>query len=194
MINPNSDKDFRELIIKAKDGDPRAFSAIYEECFTPIFRYIYLRVKNRTEAEDLTQTVFLKAFQSLPGFREHGRPFLAYLFTIARNAVIDFWRVSKKTAVDDPDEALLVVADPKGDPVSRIDERHAAETVKQTIKNLTPDQQEVLSLKFMGELSYAEISKIIGKSEEAVRQLQCRGLKALRKYLRSADQRGLDAD
>lgn len=190
MINPNSDKDFRELIVKAKDGDRGAFSAIYEECFTPIFRYIYLRVKNRTEAEDLAQTVFLKAFQSLPGFREQGRPFLAYLFTIARNAVIDFWRVNKKNAVDDPDQALLVTADPKGDPVSRIDEKHAAEMVKQTMKNLTPDQEEVLSLKFMSELSYQEIAKIIGKSEEAVRQLQCRGLKALRKHLKTIGMSG----
>jgi len=184
MINSHDNKDFRELIYRAKSGDGEAFSQVYEECFTPIFRYIYLRVKNKAEAEDLTQAVFLKAYQSLPGFREQGRPFLAYLFTIARNAVIDFWRVNKKNAAADPDEALLVTADPKGDPVSRIDDRQAAEMVKQTIKNLTPDQQEVLSLKFMGELSYQEIAKIMDKSEEAVRQLQCRGLKALRQHLK----------
>lgn len=184
MINPNSDKDFSELIVKAKNGDTQAFSAVYEECFVPVFRYIYLRVKNKTEAEDLAQTVFLKAYQSLPVFREQGRPFLAYLFTIARNAVIDFWRTSQRNIAGDPEEILRVISDPKADPVNRIDEKQAAEMVKQTMKNLTPDQQEVLSLKFMGELSYQEIAKIIGKSEEAVRQLQCRGLKALRHHLK----------
>lgn len=184
MINSDSNKDFRELISKAKDGDAGAFSSVYEQCFVPVFRYIYLRVKNKTEAEDLAQTVFLKAYQSLPKFEEQGRPFLAYLFTIARNAVIDFWRVNKRTVVDDPDHALRIIPDPKADPTGRLDDKHDAELVKQAIKSLTPDQQEVLSLKFMGELTYAEISKIIGKSEEAVRQLQCRGLKALRQHLK----------
>jgi len=68
--------NFKNLVRRAKDGDQKAFSEIYENCYTPVFRYLYLRLKNRTEVEDLAQTVFLKAFQSFPSFKEQGRPIL----------------------------------------------------------------------------------------------------------------------
>src|SRR3989344_7831245 len=181
MERPKSG-DFKELVAKAKEGDETAFSAIYEQCFTPVFRYLYLRVKNKTEAEDLAQTVFLKAYQALPGFEEQGRPILAYFFTIARNSLIDHWRKSGDR-VEDADEVFKKIPDEKSNIESKLDSKRGLEEIKFAMKNLTHDQQEVLSLKFMAELSHSEIAKMMGKSEEAVRQLQCRALKALRQHL-----------
>lgn len=177
----------KKLVKRAKLGDQAAFSAIYENCFTPVFRYLYLRLKNKTEAEDLAQTVFLKAYQALPGFQEQGRPILAYFFTIARNALIDHWRKNDKIIIGDPEEALRTIKDPSENPETKLDRKHSLEAVRRAMKKLTGDQEEVLSLKFMSELSSAEIAKIMGKSEEAVRQLQCRALKALRNHLKNSD-------
>ena len=177
--------NFKNLVRRAKDGDQKAFSEIYENCYTPVFRYLYLRLKNRTEVEDLAQTVFLKAFQSFPSFKEQGRPILAYFFTIARNALIDHWRKNRETQIDDPEEKLRKLPDSRENLEEKLARKHDLETIKLAMKNLTEDQEEVLSLKFMGELSHSEIAKVMGKSEEAVRQLQCRALKTLRHHLKN---------
>ena len=177
-----SSEALKKLVRRAKAGDKEAFSAIYENCFTPVFRYLYLRVKNKTEAEELAQTVFLKAYQALPGFQEQGRPILAYFFTIARNSLIDHWRKSSDR-VEDADEVFKKIPDEKSNIESKLDSKSGFEKIKSAMGNLTEDQQEVLRLKFMSELSHSEIAKIMEKSEEAVRQLQCRALKALRQHL-----------
>lgn len=173
-----------ELVERAQNGDTGAFATIYQTFFTPIFRYVYIRVKNKAQAEDLTQTVFLKTFQSIKNFKEQGRPLLAYLFTIARNAVIDHWRKEKSRAGDDPEEVFKNIPDSKINVEETLDDKKEIKSVKEALWNLTRDQQEVINLKFIAELSNKETAKIMGKSEEAIRQLQCRALKALREYLK----------
>ena len=88
--------DAKELMRLAKDGDSEAFGLLYSKYFVPVFRYIYLRLKNKEEAEDLAQTVFLRVYKSLTRFRDQGKEPLAYFFTIARNAIIDYWRKKKR--------------------------------------------------------------------------------------------------
>lgn len=172
MIDP------RELMRKAKEGDAEAFGKLYEQFFVPVFRYIYLRVKDREAAEDLTQEVFIKVFQSVGRFDERGKAPLAFFFTTARNLVIDSWR-KKKTATTDLEKLELQDLRPRPDEV--LQNKEATAEVMKTLKDLPDEQQEVLVLKFINELSNKEIAVIIQKSEQAVRQIQCRGLKALRR-------------
>ena len=172
------------LIELAKQGDSSAFGILYKMYFTPVFRYIYFRVKDKKTAEDLVQSVFLKAYESISGFREQGKDPLAYFFTIARNAVIDYWRKKKEILMEGNEEILDKVRDTEASPLEFIEKGDKAAVLKEAIKNLTDDQQEIINLKFISDLSNAEISKITGKNEDAIRQLQSRALKNLREILK----------
>ncbi len=177
--------DLNELVKRAQNGDGRAFDMIYEELFTPVFRYIFVRVKSKVEAEDLAQTVFLKAYESLPRFRLQGRPLIAYFFTIARNTVIDYWRKSKRElSLEEREPELRDLPAASLDPIQKLDDKKNLEAIRKALHYLTEDQQEVIVMKFISDLPISEIVRVTGKSGEAVRQLQCRGLKALKKYLK----------
>ena len=180
---------FRELIEKAKAGEKSAFTEIYTQLFTPVFRYIYIRVKNKAEAEDIAQGVFLKAYQALPNYKEQNRPLLAYLFTIARNSIIDHWRKAKNAiSLDDSENGIKEITDPESGKFNEnFDKTQKIGKIKEALKKLTPDQKEVVSMKYMSELSHKEIAAILGKSEDAIRQLACRGLKTLRENFKISE-------
>lgn len=175
--------DPRELLRKAKDGDEAAFGKLYDLYFLPVYRYIFFRVKHKAEAEDLAQTVFLKAYAAMPRFEDRGRPPLAFFFTIARNAVVNYWRKKKDLVLSDGEEDAVMLAAQTEDVAHRVMIQEAAQAARGAIQKLTYDQQEVIILKFMNELTNEEISTVLGKSEEAIRQLQSRGLRALRGHL-----------
>jgi len=130
------------------------------------------------EAEDITQQVFLNAIKAISSFRWRGIPFSAWLFRIAHNQVVDYLRRKAKRATAPLDESQVAGDyDPQQIAELRLDiERLAAATGK-----LTPAQQEVISLRFAGELSVAQVAKIMGKSEGAVKALQHSAIVALRK-------------
>jgi len=170
-----------ELVKAAKQGDKRAFGYLYNNYIAPIFRFVYFRIKNYEEAEDLTQNIFLKAWNALPEYKQKKNPFSSWLYTIARNAVIDYWRKKKEWNISDL--AKETIKDEEKPIDDLLDDDEDFGLVKEAIGLLTEDQQEVIILRFIEGLSSKEISKIIGKSEEAVRQLQSRGIKTLREYL-----------
>lgn len=186
MNGDNVESDPRVWMQKAKEGDREAFSNLYELYFTPIFRYIYFRTRNRREAEDLTQTIFLKVYRSLPRFQEKGVPPLAYFFAIAKNTLIDFWKKRKDLILDDSREATLPAAAAEEHPEKLVEKMEAAQVVHRALPLLTAEQQEVLVLRFINDVATAEIAGMLGKSEEAVRQLQCRALKKLRSILKDS--------
>lgn len=173
-----------KLIKLAKNGDEAAFGMLYELYFTPIYRYVYLRVKSRALAQDLTQEVFMKAFEAVSGFEERGRPPLAYFFTIARNTIANFWRKKKEINVGQPEETFKNLRAENGNPETLADGKIAAKNIKSALECLTDEQQEIIILKFVNELSNKEIAGLTGKSEAAIRQLQFRGLKQIRKFFK----------
>lgn len=174
----------KALMRLAKEGDTDAFAKIYEVYFVPVFRYIYLRVKEKQDAEDLTQTVFLKVYQAVLRFEEQDRSPLAYFFTVARNTVIDHWRKKKAVLLENPEKEVVETPQAAEDPEDIVQKNEIANTLQQAIRELTEEQQSVIILKFINDLSNKEISNITQKSEEAVRQLQCRAIKALRQYFK----------
>ncbi len=172
--------DPRQLIIAAKNGDTAAFGKLYELYYTPVFRYIYIRTTQRHLAEDLTQTVFVKAFESIDRYQQTASPPLAYLFTIARNSVIDHWKKKKDILFQEEDAAVSSIPDHRQDIVRHAEVKSSTDKVKEAILQLPPDQQDVVTMKFINELNNKEIAEALGKSEDAIRQLQSRALKTLR--------------
>ncbi len=173
-------QDEENLVRRAQHRDQEAFAQLYEEHFDKIYRYVTLRIGNATEAEDMTQQVFLNALQSISSFKWKGIPFSAWLFRIAHNQVVDYLRRKKRTAVP-LDESL---ASNDNNPQSVVEQKLDIEQLLLATKRLTEAQREVISLRFAGELSIAQVAKAMGKSQGAIKALQHSAIVALRKTLR----------
>lgn len=170
-----------ELMILAKHGDSEAYGAVYNDFFTPVFRYIYRRTGEQELAEDLTQTVFLKAFKSIEKFSNKGVSPLAYFFTVARNTVIDFLKKKNDVLIPHEEFSGLQVAAPERDcPSRKMQQNETKKDIETALESLNIEQREVLTLRFINGFKNSEIATIVQKSEDTVRQLQCRGLKKLR--------------
>ena len=168
------------LVRRAQQRDQQAFAQLYEEHFDKIYRYVALRIGDRAEAEDITQQVFLKALRSIASFRWKGIPFSAWLFRIAHNQVIDYQRKRAKQATVPIDESAVSSS---SDPQLLVEQSLNIEQLLSAAKRLTEAQREVISLRFAGELPIAEVARIMGKSEGAVKALQHSAIVALRKVL-----------
>ena len=173
-------QDEESVVRGLQRRDQQTWAVVYEEYFPKIYRYIVLRVGNRTEAEDLTERVFLKALESIPSFRWRGVPLSAWLFRIAHNQVVDYHRTNKSRRHLPLDEAL-VSAD--ADPEAEAERKADIQKLIPAINRLTRAQRDVIELRFAGELSTAEVAKRLGKSEGAVKALQHSALAALRRTL-----------
>ena len=173
--------DERQLVLQAQDGDAEAFGRIYDGYVERIYRFVFFRVDDQQTAEDLTSQVFLKAWSNLDRFEFTRTPYIAWLYTIAHNTVIDHYRTRKvTTALEDvqlsqPDDAEAVE--------NQIDLTVEMQTIKAAMQSLTEDQQQVLHLRFIEGMSNTEIAQQLGKREGAIRALQMRGLQALAKQL-----------
>ena len=169
--------DEADLVRRAKSGDASAFGQLYDGHFDRIYRYVFFRVTDIETAEDLTSGVFLKAWENLQRYRPGG-PFVAWLYTIARNTVIDHYRTRKPgVALEDvvlPHEAGLD---------DGLDRQSDVAVLREGLRNLTDEQREVLTLRFIEELDTEEIARRMHKSEGAIRALQMRALQALARNL-----------
>ncbi len=168
------------LVERAKQHDQEAFAQLYEEYFDKIYRYLVFKIGDDVEAEDLTQQVFLNALQSISSFKWKGVSFSAWLFRIAHNKAIDFLRRKTKRATVPLDESL---ATSEIGPQVAAERRLDTEQLIAASRKLTEAQHQVITLRFAGELSVAEVAKVIGKSQGAVKALQHSGIVALRKAL-----------
>ncbi len=173
-------QDEESLVRRAKQGDQKAFTQLYEEHFNRIYRYVALRIGDRLEAEDMTQQVFVNALQSISSFKWKGTPFAAWLFRIAHNQVVDYLRKKKKQPAVPLDESLVSSG---SNPQLMAEQSLDIEQLLLATRGLTEAQREVISLRFAGELSIAQVAKIMGKSQGAVKALQHSAIVALRKAL-----------
>ena len=175
--------DLHALVRRVQNGDLRAFDELYTRFLTPIYRYVYFRVKRKEDAQDITQTVFLKAFQSLSSFTNRGVSPLAYFYSIARNAVIDHWRKKGEMLFGDMGDGMFDIPDSSSSDGSEqriLEKMWADEIVQEGMGVLTPLEAEALTLKFMHDMPNKEIAFLLEKSEEAIRQLQSRGIRKMR--------------
>ncbi|MGB7539441.1 MAG: sigma-70 family RNA polymerase sigma factor [Anaerolineales bacterium] len=140
------------------------FEAVYDRFFQPVYRYILSRVRNVPEAEDLTSLTFLTAFESFPRFREQGRT-AAWLFTIARNKIVDSSRRRPASPLPDEEDSELFADDPN----SGWDIEFLL-SVRMKISTLAEEEQELIRLRYIADLSFAEIAALVGKREDAVKK------------------------
>lgn len=169
-----------ELVQLAKAGDADAFGQLYETYLDRIYRYIYFRVTDEQTAEDLISQVFTKAWENLDRYQPSGRPFIAWLYTIAHNTVIDHYRTRKDTVAI---ENTISLASDGPSPHEQVELHFEADTLRTALQTLTPEQQQVVVLKFIAGLSTDEIATQLRKSAGAVRALQMRALQALAKQM-----------
>jgi len=172
----------KDVVSRAIKGDGKAFAQLYEEHFDKIYRYVYLKVGNEAEAEDLTQDVFVKALEAIGSYRWRNLPFASWIFRIAHNQVIDYFRKQGKVEKVDLEDDDAVPAD-ESNPAHIAEQKFEIAELRENIKKLSPSQREVISLRFGAELSTAEIAEALGKSAGTVKALQYNGIVALRKMM-----------
>lgn len=172
-----------QLAEQAKNGNAEAFGTLYDRYFNRIYRFIYLKVTNTADAEDLTHQVFLKSWKNIKRFQARkGIPFSSWLYRIAVNAVIDFYRTSRKeTDIELADKQGVLREDPGY--AERMDMEIEMEQVRGALQKLDSVEQDILLMRFVDRLSNREVAAALQKSEGAVRVLQHRALKKLRNLL-----------
>ena len=178
-------QDEESLVRRAQRRDPEAFAQLYEAYFDKIYRYVVLKIGNEKEAEDMTQQVFLNALRAISSFRWRGIPFQAWLYRIARNQVVDYLRRKTKRVTVPIDNLPITTND---DPQHITEQRLEIKQLVSATKQLTEAQREVISFRFAGGLSTAEVAKVMGKSQGAVKALQHSAIAALRKTLLVTEQ------
>ena len=170
-----------ELAERAIAGDAEAFGGLYDRYVDAVYRYVYYRVGDQAEAEDVTSDVFFKALRAMPRYQPR-QPFLAWLYRIARNSVIDRAR-RLRPQVSFEDALRHASADRVVDPDALLDQLSDSTTLRAAIKRLTPLQQDVIILRYVEGLDTKEIGRIIGRRDGTVRGIEFRALGMLRSVL-----------
>lgn len=171
------------LVERAKSGDPEAFGQLYDACLERVYRYVYFRVSNDETAEDITSQVFLKAWENLGKYKANGSPFVAWLYTIARNLIVDHYRTRKDML--SLDAAAAAAGEEALDEQAEL--RFELQALRDALQLLTEDQQQVLVLKFIAGLPNESIAKMMNRREGAIRALQMRALQALSKHMQEKE-------
>lgn len=171
------------LARRAKQNDKEAFGQIYDLCVDSVYRFVFYRVGRKQDAEDITEDVFMKAFQAINGYQERDSiPFSAWLFRIAQNKVTDHYRRQARRPVTVLDDKNINGLDVSNEPDIAI-----AATVRQDVwealEKLTEEQHNVLILRFFIGLKVSEIAGFFGRSETSVKALQHRALKSLKRLM-----------
>lgn len=175
--------DLASMVARAQAGDQGAFQAIYEHFADPLFRYLYARCGDASLAEELAGDLWVRVVERLPRFRlqgdDYAAAFAAWLYQIARNLVIDMYRRRSENHVALPETLPASAARPD----EHVMAAEAEQELRTVIEQLTPEQREVILLRFFEERSNAEVARLTGRSEGAVKVMQHRALGTLARKL-----------
>lgn len=170
-----------KLVTDAIQGKASAFGLLYEYYQPKIFRFIYLKVGHREEAEDLTHQVFLKTWVNIKTYSPRGFPFGSFLYRVARNQVIDHYRTRKE--LDPLQSTIENAALASSISLQTLETEMAFENIRRVLTSLKPDYQEVIVMKYVEDMTNREIAKALDKSEGAVKLMHNRAIKALKDAL-----------
>jgi RNA polymerase sigma-70 factor (ECF subfamily) len=174
------------LVERAQAGETEAFGLIYDRYVDTVFRFVYFRVGNRQLAEDLTSDTFLRALKRIGSFTWQGRDLGAWLVTIARNLVADHFKSGRyrlEVTTGDVLDADREDRGPEGSPESAVVDHITNVALLTAVKQLNPEQQECIVLRFLQGFSVAETAQTMGKNEGAIKALQYRAVRALARLL-----------
>jgi RNA polymerase sigma-70 factor (ECF subfamily) len=176
------DRRLDKLVRRAVAGDHRAFASIYDEYTGRVYAYDRQRLNDPADAEDVTAIVFLKAYEALGRYDHRGVPFSAWLFSIARNAVIDRYRKVGRAPLPAPIEEAEDTPAPT-DVEREVLARFDAERIRAAMGELTDEQSEVLELRFFAGLTAPEVAQVTGRTPGAIKALQHRAIRSLARVL-----------
>lgn len=174
-----------DALVVAAQADPGAFGAVYDRYLPRVYRYLVTRVSSPEEAADLSQAVFLKAFNGLRAYRPGGAPFASWLFRIARNIAVDAHR--RRRTVVDWTTVADIHSDGAGSPEDVLLRAERLAGLRAALATIEPQKRELLALRYAGGLTAAEISPLVGKSPEAVKKQLQRTLHELKEHYRDQD-------
>ena len=179
-----SNRWFPLYATRSMDAERRSKEAtlagLHHEYYDKIARYAFVRLGNRAEAEDVAGEVFLRALKSLHSYKERGIPMQAWLFKIAHNLVVDYFRKAAKRKTVPIDTVQL---EDESDPQAAAEARIEFARVTRALDRLTPAQRQVIELRFFGELTSEEAGQVLNKSGGAVREIQSAAIRSLRRLL-----------
>src|SRR4051812_31998164 len=178
-----------ELAERASNHDQAAFAELYNGYVDKIYKYVYYKVGNTSDAEDLCEQVFLKAWEAVGRYKWCGHPFSSWLYKLAHNIVVDFYRTRRDPV---PLNDLLQTPEEPCDPESELHTAMEAAELVSAIRQLTSEQQQVVALKFIEGYKNAEIAQMMNKKEGAVRALQYRALRSLQTIMEAEEERELE--
>ncbi|GAA2655975.1 hypothetical protein GCM10010412_025690 [Nonomuraea recticatena] len=176
--------ELRALVLRAKAGDSDAFGTLYDRYLDLVYRYIYFRVGSHPLAEDLTSETFLRALRRIGDFTWQGRDFGAWLVTIARNLVADHFKSGRYRLEVSTAEVLDVPLEGAHIPENAVVTAIINDRVLRAVRDLNPEQQECVVLRFLHGLSLAETALIMGKKSGAIKALQFRAIRSLARALK----------
>jgi RNA polymerase sigma-70 factor (ECF subfamily) len=165
-----------DLIKNCQNGQSEAFAEIYDRYFEKIYKFIYYKVGHRETAEDLCSLTFTKALESIKKFNADKALLSAWIYKIARNNVVDYYRSKKE--IYDIDKATDLYHEENFS--ENMTKAAQLENIKEKLKLLTEDQREIIVMRVWNEMSYKEISEVVGKSENNCKVIFSRSLKQLR--------------
>ena len=174
-----SREDVERLVALAQQGDRDALEELYLLHFDRIYGYLHLSVGNRHDAEDLTTQTFMRMLESITRFRWQSAPFSAWLFRIAHNLAMDHFRASRRLQPEEEVPEPVGEEEPSAEAAAM--QSIGRQSMLELIDDLSHDQKQVLTLKFVFNLKNAEVATILGKTEGAIKSLQHRALVSLEK-------------
>ena len=179
---PEFEFNEEEVLLRASQGDRDSFGLLYERYIERIFNYVYYRTGNTHDAEDLTARVFQRAMNHIHNYTDRGVPFSAWLYRIAHNLIAN-WHRDRSRRQEIPLNELPVLPSKEDRPETTLVRSQEQDSLLKLIRQLPPERQTLLILKFVENMSNAEIGQIMGRSEGAVKSLYHRTLLALRDEL-----------
>ena len=179
----HAQNDIALLVKQAQEGGDAAFSELYEIYYDSIYRYVSFRTGSQADAEDITAEVFVRMIESIHRFKWKGHPFSSWLFRIAHNQVVDYYRKKGRRQTVPLDDAYPLPDTAAFDADARMDLELTMGDVRKAMENLTDLQREAITLRFAAGLSIAETAQAMGRKNNAVKALQHAGLRNLRKTL-----------
>lgn len=178
------DPEQQKLLGRAIRGEPDALASLYDQYADKIYSYIFHRVGQAELAEDMTGQVFMRMLEAIRADRAWRTSFSGWLYRIAHNLVIDHYRRRGRVSLVDLDDATPIAAK-QGDPVPSAEASFDRAHLRAAMNQLTEEQVQVITLRFLEEMSIAETAAIMDKTEGAIKALQYRAVLALRRVMQS---------
>jgi RNA polymerase sigma-70 factor, ECF subfamily len=174
------------LIRRAQALDPGALAELYDRHFDGIYRYLFTRLRHQADAEDFTEQVFLKMVDSIQRYRPRGVAFSSWLYRIAHNLLVDRYRRAGREAL----ELTEQVQDgrPHADPATLAQNSEERRRLVEALRRLTPEQQQVITMRFIDNLNVDEIANLMGRRPGAIHSMQHRALASLNRFLLEREQ------